>query len=127
MLDDEGRRRPACDEPGKTGRVQVTLSRSRQGAGRSAQRNVSGCCGFSPAIAVSSYKGVSYARNFPDAKRLYRNISPFGDLQIYSADIEPLGPALRIELAHAAPLGRMRGWVSARPVVQWSTTLGTPL
>ena len=37
------------------------------------------------------------------------------------------GELLRIELAHAAPLGRMRGWVSARPVVQWSTTLGTPL
>jgi len=33
------------------------------------------------------------------------------------------GELLRIELAHAAPLGRMRGWVSARPVVQWSTTL----
>ncbi len=33
------------------------------------------------------------------------------------------GELLRIELAHAAPLGRMRGWVSARPVVQWSVTL----
>ena len=37
------------------------------------------------------------------------------------------GELLRIELAYAAPLGRMRGWVSARPVVQWSTTLGIPL
>ena len=36
------------------------------------------------------------------------------------------GELLRIELAHAAPLGRMRGWVPARPVVQWSTTLGRP-
>ena len=34
------------------------------------------------------------------------------------------GELLRIELAHVAPLGRMRGWVPARPVVQWSTTLG---
>ena len=33
------------------------------------------------------------------------------------------GELLRIELAHAAPLGRMRGWVSARPVVQWSVAL----
>lgn len=33
------------------------------------------------------------------------------------------GELLRIELAHAAPLGRMRGWVSARPVVQWSVVL----
>ena len=33
------------------------------------------------------------------------------------------GDLLRIELAHAAPLGPMRGWVPARPVVQWSITL----
>ena len=30
------------------------------------------------------------------------------------------GDLLRIELAQAAPLGSMRGWVPARPVVQWS-------
>lgn len=33
------------------------------------------------------------------------------------------GDMLRIELSHAAPLGLMRGWVPARPVVQWSITL----
>ena len=33
------------------------------------------------------------------------------------------GELLRIELAQAAPLGTMRGWVPARPVVQWSTVL----
>ncbi|MFD2741416.1 precorrin-6y C5,15-methyltransferase (decarboxylating) subunit CbiE [Sulfitobacter aestuarii] len=33
------------------------------------------------------------------------------------------GELLRIELAQAAPLGRMRGWQSARPVVQWSVVL----
>ena len=33
------------------------------------------------------------------------------------------GELLRIELAHAAPLGRMRGWVAARPVVQWTVSL----
>jgi precorrin-6Y C5,15-methyltransferase (decarboxylating) len=33
------------------------------------------------------------------------------------------GELLRIELAHVAPLGRMRGWVPARPVVQWSVVL----
>lgn len=32
------------------------------------------------------------------------------------------GDLLRIELARAEPLGRMRGWVPARPVVQWSVT-----
>lgn len=31
------------------------------------------------------------------------------------------GQLLRVELAEAAPLGRMRGWTRARPVIQWST------
>ena len=30
------------------------------------------------------------------------------------------GSLMRIDLALAAPLGRMRGWAAARPVVQWS-------
>jgi precorrin-6Y C5,15-methyltransferase (decarboxylating) len=33
------------------------------------------------------------------------------------------GDLLRIELAASAPLGSMRGWQPARPVVQWSITL----
>ena len=33
------------------------------------------------------------------------------------------GELLRIELAQAAPLGRMRGWQPSRPVVQWSVVL----
>lgn len=32
------------------------------------------------------------------------------------------GHLLRAELAEAAPLGRMRGWTRARPVLQWSVT-----
>jgi len=32
------------------------------------------------------------------------------------------GSLLRIELAEAAPLGSMRGWQPARPLVQWSVT-----
>jgi precorrin-6Y C5,15-methyltransferase (decarboxylating) len=32
------------------------------------------------------------------------------------------GQLLRVELADAAPLGRMRGWERARPIVQWSVT-----
>jgi precorrin-6Y C5,15-methyltransferase (decarboxylating) len=30
------------------------------------------------------------------------------------------GGLMRVEIAHAAPLGRMTGWQSARPIVQWS-------
>lgn len=33
------------------------------------------------------------------------------------------GALLKISLAEAEPLGKMRGWKSARPVVQWSVTL----
>ncbi|WP_417809014.1 precorrin-6Y C5,15-methyltransferase (decarboxylating) subunit CbiT [Thioclava sp.] len=32
------------------------------------------------------------------------------------------GTLTRIEIAQAAPLGRMRGWLPARPVVQWAVT-----
>jgi precorrin-6Y C5,15-methyltransferase (decarboxylating) len=31
------------------------------------------------------------------------------------------GELMRIEIAHAGPLGRYRSWEAARPVVQWST------
>ena len=33
------------------------------------------------------------------------------------------GTLLRIDIAQTEPLGRMRGWSAARPVVQWSVTL----
>lgn len=33
------------------------------------------------------------------------------------------GELLRVDLAHVAPLGRLRGWLPSRPVVQWSTRL----
>ena len=33
------------------------------------------------------------------------------------------GALTRLEIAEAQPLGRMRGWVPARPVVQWSVSL----
>ena len=31
------------------------------------------------------------------------------------------GELMRVEIAHAAPLGRSRSWEAARPAVQWST------
>ena len=30
------------------------------------------------------------------------------------------GELMRVEIAHAGPLGRYRSWEAARPVVQWS-------
>ena len=45
-------------------------------------------------VAVSQYKGVAYARNFPDAQRIYRSISPFGDLQVYQSSYMHFAPGL---------------------------------
>lgn len=33
------------------------------------------------------------------------------------------GTLTRLEISHAEPLGRMRGWTATRPVVQWSVVL----
>ncbi len=32
------------------------------------------------------------------------------------------GRLMRVDIAEAQPLGRMRGWTAVRPVVQWSVT-----
>ena len=52
---------------------------------------------------MSQYKGVAYARNFPDATRIYRNVSPFGDLQIYSSSYMHFAPGLSDNAAFNLP------------------------
>jgi hypothetical protein len=48
-----------------------------------------------PKLAVLAYKSVvSAARNFPDHKLVYKNISPFGDLEIYSSSYFHFAPGL---------------------------------
>jgi hypothetical protein len=54
-------------------------------------------------IAVSDYKAVSYARKFPDAEMVYRNISPFGDLEIYSSSYLHFAPGLSDNAAFNLP------------------------
>jgi predicted membrane-bound spermidine synthase len=56
-----------------------------------------------PDIATSQYKGVAYARNFPDGRRIYRNVSPFGDLQIYSSSYMHFAPGLSDNAAFNLP------------------------
>ncbi len=56
-----------------------------------------------PHIAVSDYKGVSYARNFPDSERVYSDISPFGDLQIYQSSYLHFAPGLSDNAAFNIP------------------------
>lgn len=45
-------------------------------------------------ITISPYKGVSYARNFPDSKRVYEAASPFGYLEVYSSSYFHFAPGL---------------------------------
>jgi len=47
-----------------------------------------------PKLAVSDYKGVSYARKFPDNQRVYENASPFGYLEVYSSSYLHFAPGL---------------------------------
>ena len=45
-------------------------------------------------ITISPYKGVSYARNFPDSKRIYEAASPFGYVEVYSSSYFHFAPGL---------------------------------
>ncbi len=45
-------------------------------------------------LAVNDYKGVSYARKFPDAKKVYESASPFGFLEIYASSYLHFAPGL---------------------------------
>lgn len=54
-------------------------------------------------LTVSDYKGVAYARKFPDAKRVYQNASPFGYLEIYSSSYLHFAPGLSDNAAFNLP------------------------
>jgi hypothetical protein len=45
-------------------------------------------------IKVSEYKGVSYARNFPDSALDYHSYSPIGELHVYSSSFFHFAPGL---------------------------------
>lgn len=47
-----------------------------------------------PRLSVSDYKGVSYARKFPDSERVYERASPFGYMEIYSSSYLHFAPGL---------------------------------
>ncbi len=54
-------------------------------------------------LAVSDYKGVSYARKFPDAHLVYRNYSPFGDIAVYGSSYLHFAPGLSDNAAFNLP------------------------
>jgi len=43
-------------------------------------------------LAVSDYKGVAYARKFPDNQRTYERASPFGYMEVYSSSYLHFAP-----------------------------------
>jgi spermidine synthase len=45
-------------------------------------------------IRVNEFKGVSYARNFPDRKRIYWSASPFGYVEAYTSSYFHFAPGL---------------------------------
>ncbi|MBL8673282.1 MAG: hypothetical protein JNL07_00215, partial [Rhodospirillales bacterium] len=45
-------------------------------------------------LAVSDYKGVSYARKFPDNQRVYERATPFGYMEVYASSYLHFAPGL---------------------------------
>jgi SAM-dependent methyltransferase len=45
-----------------------------------------------PKLYVSQYKGVSYARNFPDARRVVERATPFGYMEVYASSYLHFAP-----------------------------------
>ena len=45
-------------------------------------------------LTVNDYKGVAYARKFPDSKRVYESVSPFGYIEAYSSSYLHFAPGL---------------------------------
>ena len=56
-----------------------------------------------PKLATSDYKGVAYARKFPDMARVYHDISPFGELELYSSSYLHFAPGLSDNAAFNLP------------------------
>jgi hypothetical protein len=56
-----------------------------------------------PTLAVSDYKGVSYARKFPDSLRVYERASPFGHLEVYASSYLHFAPGLSDNAAFNLP------------------------
>jgi spermidine synthase len=56
-----------------------------------------------PNLSVSDYKGVSYARKFPDSERVYERASPFGYLEVYSSSYLHFAPGLSDNAAFNLP------------------------
>ncbi|CAM3320237.1 precorrin-6y C5,15-methyltransferase (decarboxylating) subunit CbiE [Paracoccus nototheniae] len=73
--------------------------------------------GANPALAAALWDRL------PPGARLVANAVTL-ETEALLADLHARhgGRLLRLDIAEAQPLGRMRGWTAARPVVQWAVT-----
>ncbi|TCL10196.1 precorrin-6Y C5,15-methyltransferase (decarboxylating) [Shimia isoporae] len=61
--------------------------------------------------------------NLPEGTRVVANaVTLEAEVLLATWHEQKGGDLLRVELAHANPLGRKRGWKSSYPIVQWSVT-----
>jgi hypothetical protein len=74
----------------RTGAIAVAVIAAVSGAAHIAAREVM----HLPTLSVSDYKGVSYARKFPDSRLEYEGASPFGHLEVYSSSYLHFAPGL---------------------------------
>lgn len=63
-----------------------------------------------------------FARLLPGAQLVANAVTIDTEMALVAARARFGGTLLRCDLAEAAPLGRMTGWLPARPLVQWSVT-----
>jgi precorrin-6Y C5,15-methyltransferase (decarboxylating) len=61
-----------------------------------------------------------WARLAPGARLVAHSVTLETEALLGELHLRHGGELMRIEIAHAAPLGRYRSWQAARPVVQWS-------
>jgi hypothetical protein len=54
-------------------------------------------------LAVSDYKGVAYARKFPDSRLVYERTSPFGHVEVYASSYLHFAPGLSDNAAFNLP------------------------
>ncbi len=67
--------------------------------------------------------GWLFAQLAPGVRLVANAVTLETEALLLGARAQHGGELLRIELAHAAPLGPRTGWAAARPIVQWSVSL----
>lgn len=62
----------------------------------------------------------------PDGRLVANAVTLEGEQALFAARAARSGELVRLEVAHAEPLGGLTGWRPQRPVVQWAATKAAP-